>query len=304
MLVSVAACDDTEFGHAAHAPSASDGGSDGVSADDTGSWQPPEAQLDEYGPQWTAEEVAQEAGAFFDADHRPWALTIMELYLALMAEGDEDCPGHAEIILAPLEGCSASTGMTYVGIGHMVTQETEDEAGELSSWSRYTAIADFQMYTPSGEEFIGAGSLRHGWSRGSDGRLSAEMQVRGSYRWTGAGPEDPWFETGVGSSLYVAASSGDPMGRESLRFVGSVDTRGKAVYFDDFEVDLGDCGGHPVGGRILLRQDDGSWVAMAFEEDVCSPCGEVTWNREESLGEACLDVNFQEWLVWMTSEPA
>ncbi len=300
LLATVAACGSASDGEG---PS---GGVDSSSGDDTDSgvdsWVPPEAELPDYAPQWTAEEAAEIASSVFSPDTLPSALTVMEVYSELMARGDESCPGDPDIIKAPLTGCVSESGMEYVGVGHLVVDEEHDDEGGLTRWSGYTAIADFQMYTPEGETFVGAGTLVHGWSWSEAEGTKGSTILIGSWRYSAA-PE-PWLKDGISTSFQVASRDGGADGQGGLEFKGTLGTSETAVYFEEFDVALGDCAGHPSGGSLHLRQDDGSWVELEFEDGACSSCAQVSWNGVEDLGEGCLDVDFQQWLDVLSEVPS
>jgi len=258
--------------------------------------------LEERTPQWTAQEVADIVSAVL-TDSLPNTLVLAQTYLDIMGRGDDDCPGSANIILAELDGCTSESGVTYIGVGHLdrSLEDTEVMGVAGQNWFMRSQIADFQMLEPEGEAFYGGGSILYKLSTYEDGYQFGSMDVEGTWQYTNA--EQAWLRDGISAYLTSSAVWERPEVNPTPFFNlnGSLGLKDANLFFDFVTVQQGGCN-TISDGTIYLRQDDGSWNALAFD-DSCTGCASVTWDGTEELGEGCLDYDPSGYFAQWESEP-
>jgi len=216
----------------------------------------------------TAQDTADRiAGALQDGVPRPTPL--IDAYLDLMANGDENCPGDLYQITDDfILGCEASTGYQYSGVSDYINASKEGADYQLLA-------GDFIIATPSGEEFrLGGGAELYTMPDGSSQSL-----VGGSVTWEGG--EEGWMSGG--SSMWMIATTQND--RFSLQ--GAVGMNNADLYFDEVYFDPSVCDG-PIGS-IRVRGDDDHWYTLTRQSD-CDPCGTVTFH-DTDIGTGCADLS-------------
>lgn len=241
----------------------------------------PDLELEEPAPEWTAAEVEAQLQEVLSVG-LPGPATPRDLYLELMAAGDEYCPGDPyQLVDTHLQGCTASTGVWYAGISEWL-EEHEDIVYDKGSFTLdlWALIGDFEIVDAEGRQFQCGGHVA-AWTGSTDLKRFWGGEVSGT--WLGEGHEG-WLSEGTSAYLkYEGVAFGDH--ERTLTAEGGVTWLGTSVNLEQL-VFTESCPAHP-GGVISVRDPVGSWHRLALTE--CQPCAEVVFAEDEVLGEACLD---------------
>ncbi len=218
---------------------------------------------------------------------------LMPDYLALMAEGDSDCPGEDVAFGDNGTTCTSLSGYTYSGVARWYAGALGAEGERDRSIEGFT-LADFVYSTPEGHRYVGTGSSERTVYT-EDGEVS-EWQHFVSGSWVYSESEIPWLSQGVSSTARVQVVV-VPGGPHSVAISGAWGSGDYAISFDRLVFSDGSCPGTPSEGTIRLRQPDASWNYLVTHGD-CSPCFDVTWQEELELGEVCVELDtFRDVLV-------
>jgi hypothetical protein len=237
-------------------------------------------------PEWTPEEVAIELEtALSYGMPRPEA--VFDNILDLLAHGDSACPGHPTQIsdlVWGLEGCTAESGYTYRGI--LVYEEKLDADESVELVSQLVSIADFEVIHPTGEIFLGGGTIDRLRQRspGQESIQEGRSLIQGM--WQDPLHEEAWLAEGISAYLSMLMEENDGT---VVQIEGSLGIGDHHLYFDRLEFLSDHCEDAPRSGAIWIRQPDSSWFQLSYDED-CG-CPELTWNETESLGELCVDTS-------------
>jgi len=225
-------------------------------------------------PRWTAGDVAGELSRHLPAAV-PDIVQLLEAYLWMMGNGDEECPGSTTQLTAvdPELGCTAETGFWYYGVASYVDFEEGDWRGRILS-------GDFELRGPEGDALSCGGHVSLEWVEESRvGRLL------GTWQWSAA--EDSLAEP-VSASLVIEhtgiTEDGPP---EVMRLDGGLTTEEGSWVFDDFMF-LEGCQGRPTGELSLYDPARMHWYRLVLDKD-CSGCGRVLFWDGTRLGRACPD---------------
>ena len=204
-------------------------------------------------------------------------------YVAIMAKGDELCPGDPMSYMRGLEGCTADTGYTYTGKSEYVD---DDLPGPDGSWRHFQGflLADFVYIEPDGTRFFGSGRAERSSSYTEDGEeQTPQLSINGSWRYPKS--ETLWLAQGLSSSL----SATRELKNGALRLNGGLASGDAILFYDGLSFEDLACPEVPTRGSILLRQPDGSWNTLTFRGG-CDPCFDAVWDGELSVGSGCVDL--------------
>jgi hypothetical protein len=240
----------------------------------------PASEWDVPAPSWGADEVAARIQAVVDRGV-PEPLTVLETYIDLYDEGGDGlCP--FENPSAPYElpgafdGCDSEYGWHYEGISFYTVEERTDGYD-------MTFEGDLVIVDPTGDEFLGGGSLAYTVDVAGADQEDWSAEIIGTWVWPRA---DGWFGALESVGLYL---SGTTRGSDyAATLVGGVTSEGDSVYFQDLVFDAG-CGSQPAGEVRLRDAGSSYWYTVALPGD-CGGCGEVVYAGSTSLGEVCLDL--------------
>lgn len=254
----------------------------GGAADDTGtSGTLPDVALEEPAPTWSAAEVEAHLQATL-ALGLPAPATPRDAYLALMAAGDEVCPGDSHQILDTyLQGCTATSGVWYAGISEWIEEHQDLVFGKgsfrLDLWA---LLGDFEIVDAEGQQFHSGGHVA-AWTGQTETSRFWGGEIAGTWLWEG---HEGWLSEEVSASLsYDGYQFGEHP--RTLTAQGGVTWHGTSLHFDELVFSEA-CPDHP-GGVLSVRDPVGSWHRLELTE--CEPCAEVVFAEGEVLGEACLD---------------
>ncbi len=244
---------------------------------------PPLAQ-----PVWTADQTATAIESAL-ASGVPLPSPALDLWFDLLSHGTEDCPGGAyqEGVLTALAGggCTAPTGYRFSGAGLGARGWSDsDSDGVDDTWTEELK-ADGQIRDPEGAAFFfgGAMSLTLSGTREAGGPFIGE--VLGTYRYEHA--ENTWLRAGTSTATYV---SGSIAGDGSFRFQGDGGFAVGQAALVMVDLQLGGvCGDNPTGG-LGIRDPDGRWVDLTYDDATCDGCGKVVFDGRIELGSACTEV--------------
>ena len=220
------------------------------------------------GEGWTADEASTQllsllAVGLPDAEH------VVQSYMALMAQGDETCPGGDGVQMAgsvPVVGCTAESGVFYQGITTYTDIATETE----TSW---VFTADMTLVDADGHEFAAGGTATV--ISGNDGTLRRST-VAGSFGYE-AGERALALGYSAGEFSLVNSEFG-------VEIDGGIAVGAWAADFSSL-LYVADCDG--MEGAIDVRSPSGAWWTLTFPEP-CTPCGALTDALGQDKGEICL----------------
>lgn len=212
-------------------------------------------------PEWGAAEVGERLMTALP--FLPDALSAQKEFVEALQHGDPDCPTLYESwsMFVVHNGCVASTGWFYAGLGSWFPLDTDGDV-HLG--------ADFLIMSPEGERFFGAGMARY-YDRQPD---EWEMDLQGEWGWPQA---EGWLSDQASLLIKIRRAA------NSLSLAGGWSGPYGAFYFRNFQADLGSCA-RPTG-TIEVRDERGFWYALDWK---ASDCAQLSYEGE-ALGEACLN---------------
>lgn len=214
----------------------------------------------------------------------PSGYDIAMAWLAHLDSGDPACPGDEAFMEFPAEGCTASSGAYFSGIGwYEVTEAEVGAEGELVELSFYHG-GDFAILDPEGARFAGGGELRSSTTTEGATRTVA-LHMEGS--WVEEGREG-WLGAGF-SAVYEGEVLLAP-GELSVTITGGLGVGEADLFLDGLAwSSAGDCAGQ-LRGALGLRDARGYWTRWELGER-CDGCGALTFHDDQDLGELCLDLS-------------
>lgn len=235
-------------------------------------------------PVWSVEDfqavVAQVLGR-----GTPSPAIIGDAYVQIMAEGDQDCPGHATEMQTDPAGCDADSGYRYAGIAWF-NYSTAQEINGVEYAMNYSHGGDFEILTPQGERFAGAGGIAY-ISEYRDGVVTTgEVDVHGS--WMASYRQD-WLGEGF-SGVYTVSLTTDMVSTFDFVIDGGISVGDVDLYFEAATWDTSDGCGGGFTGALSARDDRGYWTRWEVT-DPCSACGAVVFHGDQDLGEMCLNID-------------
>lgn len=256
---------------------------------------------------YTADEAA---GVLTEAVRFGIPLTppLVDLWRGFLSMGDDACPGPERVSDA-LEvfdavGCTAASGFWFQGVGGgQASWLDEDRDGQPDEY-REAMKTDGSMRDALGQTFLFGGSLlfRFYATPGQSGNYEAE--ILGTYRFSGA--KTGWLAEGTSTASYLSGTI-EADGRWTLLANGGFSVGTQAVGLADFGYNTA-CPDMP-SGTISIRDADGYWYDLVYDESSCDACGEVWFDGRQDLGRACADVgpafrmSFDEMVLRIASTP-
>ena len=243
---------------------------------DTGTWTAPERVVPS--PTWTADTVAQELDEVA-SQGLPNLSSVRDVYVELMALGDETCPGDPtrfDDTTVPLTGCTSENGVSYAGVAAIF--EDEDLGGTATDG--FIVFGDFQLTDPDGATLVGGGKAMQA-AGPSQGGVAMKTELSGSWSYPASAG---WLGDGASGAMYTDGTlASDTL---ALEISGGLGLRDRATYTSGLHFDDATCPqGHP-SGDMSIRDPSGGWWTVTLPDD-CSGCGELTWTDGTSHGEVC-----------------
>ncbi len=238
--------------------------------------------------EWTAEEVAtqiKEAIRFGVPMTTPLVTTFQDMLL----QGDELCPGEERLMGAleefSAEGCTAGSGYWYQGVGSAAGAWLDDDGDGIPEGYLEAMKTDGSMRDAEGNTFQFGGDMNFYFSGEPMGEGTFEARFLGTYAYPAA--EAPWLVQGASSALYVDGTLND-RSEWTMTMNGGFTVAGASVSFIDATVNLG-CAPFPTG-TVGIRDAEGYWYDLIYDETTCDSCGEVWFDHSQALGRACVDI--------------
>lgn len=216
----------------------------------------------------------------------PNAGEIFSRYYALLALGDEECPGSALAGGFEVFGsCTAESGVVFSGVSSLdVVDGRVYEDGEWVSGEYFirTSPADYVITRTDGTALEAGGWIQFRRSpQGPEDHWS--VGIEGSWKDSAA---DGWLGEGISSGLVLEAGSRGDAPR-FLELDGAYTVGTATLSFDLVTVLPEDCPDGIDAGSIGFRDGGGALVTVTFSP--CSVCGPAVLSDGTDLGELCVD---------------
>lgn len=213
----------------------------------------------------------------------PDPVGLYTAYRALMARGDEDCPGPGEQLMdnvVPLTGCTSASGVTYAGVSLV---ETEEQMLGGRDGDAVLLGGDFSIVDVDGTRMDHGGQVS--WmATDTNGKPVYRAEALGTFSYGGGAP---WHAAGVSAVLTMELAL--PARKEPvLTLSGGLGTEGVDLWFDDLRLDPDACAAGPSRGAVEVRDPSGAWWTLTFGE-TCDGCGALAYPGADPV-EACVDL--------------
>jgi hypothetical protein len=178
------------------------------------------------------------------------------------------------------EGCTTDEGWNFSGVGGAQGDWLKSGDQYFFGWK-----TDFNITDPEGEVFKGGGQGDASVAYDGAGSITYDLETYGIFEypqgelWMAEGASLAYFATGTYSDDddYGTITGGYSYGG------------GETLYFDAFSWQRSECDGYPVGD-IYFRDQSARWYRWRFDAKSCDGCGDVVFDDEVELGQACLDI--------------
>lgn len=211
---------------------------------------------------------------------------VVGVYAALMALGDDDCPGNPKHLSNARQGqggCTAESGVHYEGISFYLV----DDELESFGMPNYVAFGegsfrldgDFRITDADGEHFDGGGVASFVFNE----RVPADrwtIEINGTFHYD---PNPGWISDTASNRLVVHGGRTDEVVGATID--GGMARESGTVVFDDVAL-WGECEAFGTGS-VGMRDEIGAWYQVDMRDD-CSGCGELIYDERVALGEACV----------------
>jgi hypothetical protein len=233
-------------------------------------------------PEWTGDEAVLSVESALELGF-PDPLSLLEDYQAMMAAGDESCPGDDTQLmgdLVPREGCTSESGYFYSGVAAYTETSGTGSFGPLFA---FHLDAGFRLIDDQSMEYEAGGNVLYSMERSEElSRHQWSAQVEGSWVYGGAAP---WFDAGISASLSLGGTLID--GQQIDKAWGTLGMAGSWFAMDEMTWDSS-CGDQPFG-VLGIRDPSGLWIWIELDSD-CSGCGTGTWDGTGEVEELCVDL--------------
>ncbi len=238
---------------------------------------------------------------------------LFDAYDGAMRDQEAYCPAYYEVDGNTFwySSCTTTSGTWYSGYGfdYIYEDVALDESGNL--WDMRAVSGAATVRDASGATFHLGGGVQSGSSIGDDGWHVQLNTVQGSFRSDAPDLGETWLGRGVSPYHYAYVGSNPDLdsGDGPARYifvqsaVGNINAEGLSIDIADLLMATEDvgwpCALEPMA-TISVRLPTGAWYTVSFDiEDTsrggwrltgdCDGCGEVTDNRGDVVGEACID---------------
>lgn len=237
--------------------------------------------------EWTAEEAAAEMKEGFRLGV-PMTPPLVSTFMDMVSHGDELCPGpdYTQFILSVYEssGCSSASGYWYQGAGGAGAGWYDFDGDGFLDFYMESMKVDGSMRDPGGNTFEFGGAVIFEFDGDPVAGGTFEAEFLGTYHYPVS--SSLWLQAGSSSALYMSGSIGAD-GMWTAEASGGFAVDGRPISLSDFTIN-GACGQFPTG-TVGVRDAVGYWYDLTYDETTCDGCGEVVFDRRESLGRACFD---------------
>ncbi len=241
---------------------------------------------DDRDPVWSADEAAEHF-VWILSQGFPTPMTMWVHIEALVANGDEDCPGEESSWYLEQGGCLSSTGYLYRGELYVEGSESSDQSSTVQTLE--SSLAVFTIGTPQGDDFRMSSHWAQRIEHMSNGDRAGSLDFVGSVEYPPA--DEPWLsETTSMTGMADARSVGSDEG--AALYVGGQFSLGwglHAIRLDDVSYASDSCETWPIAGSIEVWSPEGIWARADFDEDCACPSWIDAFGND--LGESCVDLS-------------
>lgn len=237
---------------------------------------------------WTAEQAAV---AMMDAViyGMPASSPLVTTFRDMLSHGSDECPGPGwevgGLTYFPVAGCTSTDGYWYQGVGGTTfSWEDFDSNGQYDGFLQEMKT-DGSMRDPAGLVFTFGGLIAFQYLGTPEEGGTYEAEFLGTYRYEGS--DEMWLRLGTSTAMYLSGTF-PPTGPATLSADGGFTVDGVSVSAQGFNIG-GACGELP-SGTFAVRDDQGYWYDLTYDESTCDACGTVSFDGREELGVACADV--------------
>lgn len=242
---------------------------------------------------------------------------IVQGYLSMVDEADEDCPRWYEQDgnVFWYDSCQADSGAVFDGYGFYTPYLDADLDGSGTLWTGDYLYGVASITGSDGTWFHAGGGTQVLFGRDEEANSwSAVSQVLGGFAWTADAAGDTWLSQGIVPDLYLYSVEYTDYDARGVYVSGGISAEdglaggATAVLFGEnlvYSEDLGSpCEAEPAGS-IQVRDAAGRWWEVAFDTPdegtlpaaQCDGCGTVFLAGQEQTGvSVCVD--FTPWLDW------
>ncbi|MSQ02588.1 MAG: hypothetical protein EXR71_11990 [Myxococcales bacterium] len=240
------------------------------------------------GAVWTGEEAAvamKEAVRF----GMPTTSALVSTFRDMLSHGSDECPGpgwqEGGLSYFPLDGCTSADGYWYQGVGGTTLGWYDDDMDGVFDGFLQAMKTDGTMADPKGVLFTFGGQASFRYLGTPEGGGTYEAEFLGSYRYEGS--DELWLSAGTSTGMYVDGTF-SPTELPTMVAEGGFTVGGVSISAQGFTLG-GACGERP-SGSLGVRDDQGYWYDLRYDESTCDGCGTVWFDGREDLGPACVDV--------------
>lgn len=238
-------------------------------------------------PPWSAVEVGAELERALQ-NGLPTAQPVLADYRELLSHGDTDCPGDEFVEgFAVVGSCESEEGYIFTGAAGLATTDTRVYAEDGSWTGLYTVItapADYVITRPDGSALSAGGTLLQSLSRDS---VESHWNSSIAGTWFDSAGTVPWLQEGFSGDLSIDGRQ-ETTGTFLQVVRGGATLLGASLLFDELSIAPSDCADGIWAGSISIRQSNGAWYRLDFDEH-CSTCGQLYDDDEQEMGELCID---------------
>lgn len=208
---------------------------------------------------------------------------------------DETCPPMEEHNGMDLwrQSCTTEDGNQFLGWSLNLRIDHIYEDGH--DWNVQDWLSGQARIVSGDVELSNYGDVLHQDGLGPSGRRVLNGMVFGNFAWTDPVASNTWLTEGLNIEYEYRFSKAQSGGWSSTvdawlsNFDDSI--HGEAVIWEEIHFDQDTCAREPIDGTLWLREGEGRWATVQFDE-MCDGCGFVTTTGQPM----CFD--FSMWFDW------
>lgn len=201
----------------------------------------------------------------------------------VFSHASDDCPPDYLTLLTfdvpSADGCDTDDGWNFSGVGGAHGAWAEGGTDYFFGWK-----ADFNITDPTGVAFKGGGQGGALVAFDGAGAITYELETYGTFEYALG---ESWMAEGA-SLAYIATGAYADDDHYGTITGGFSYGGGETLYFDAFSWQGSVCDGYPVGD-VFFRDESARWYRWRFDAKSCDGCGDVVFDDDVELGQACLD---------------
>jgi hypothetical protein len=201
-----------------------------------------------------------------------------------MAHAEDTCPEGYQTtglfeVYDPL-GCTTSEGWTYSGVGGSGGAWDLESNSFRAAWK-----VDLWVANPEDQKLSAGGHGESTMEFDGEQEMTFQSEMYGTYGWEAS---QSWLHDGV--SVAYEATGGSSAANAWGNLTGGFTLgENETIYLSDLSWGDTACGTAPTG-EIALRDANGRWYRLQFDESSCDGCGVVDFDNRHDLGTTCVDL--------------